>query len=132
MQELNASRPNDFFLQQGPDASSPHASALQARATPLDTFVDCTEYTTAVLLPPGGFPSLEDMMCALVNAGHEGGGTLTQTEQMQKPPAVAPAEAADAPPGAITVDSGAPARPPRCAAVALLVATLAGALWAAL
>eukprot|EP00892_Ulva_mutabilis_P005840 jgi/Ulvmu1/3628/UM017_0040.1 len=100
LQVANVTVPSPFWLaaaQTLPDLPfSPHQAILQARTTPLDSFVDCSEFTATLEVVPGEFPSLEAMLCALVLQG-------------APPAADAPAGAADPPADAADGPEAAPA-----------------------
>ena len=67
---------------------------MQARTSPPDSFVDCSNYTATLgAVPAGEYPALEAMLCALV---------------LQGAPAGAAPDAADPPPAAAAVDTGSP------------------------
>jgi hypothetical protein len=72
VQVLNATRPSDFWLQVvAPNGAtaSPHGVPLHTAVQPVDTFIDCAEYSTSVKFAPDEYPALEDMLCSLVLLG---------------------------------------------------------------
>lgn len=79
MQELNATRPSDFWLKviaanastDGPPDTSPHAVALFTGVTAVDSFVNCSEYNETVSFGPDEYPALADMLCSLVLLGNK-------------------------------------------------------------
>ena len=75
MQALNVTRPSDFWLNVlaagGDPLTSPHGPALFTDITPVDTFVDCSEYSETVSLGAGEYPALADMLCSLVLQGNK-------------------------------------------------------------
>ena len=108
---------------------------MQARTSPPDSFVDCSNYTATLgAVPAGEYPALEAMLCALVLQGAPAAAAPDAAPGAADPPAAAVAPddvpaADDAGTRGVVgdTDSAPHSAPPLLAAA--LVATAFGAVW---
>ena len=79
MQVLNVTRPSDFWLEViaanltviDDNTISPHSVSLFTAVAPVDTFVNCSEFSAKVTFGASEYPQLPDMICSLILRGND-------------------------------------------------------------